>query len=102
MASTNQSAFEPILAAIRQAAEFVKGPLVRVTEPIWEAVAPTFRFVTSSVFRSMIAFGIVLLAVGAVISEGTVAGHLLIYGVTAIFVGVLGRGIVHWKLKNST
>ncbi|MCU4743310.1 hypothetical protein [Natronoglomus mannanivorans] len=101
MASTNRSAFESVLAATRQAVEFVWIPLTRVIEPIWERVAPAFRFVTSSVFRFLIAFGIVLLAIGAAIGEGTAAGHLLIYGATAIFLGILGRGIVHWKLKNS-
>lgn len=102
MASTNRSAFEPVLAATRQAVEFVRGPLTRVIEPIWEPVAPAFRFVTSSAFRFLIVFGIVLLAIGAVIGEGTAAGHLLIYGVTAVVLGVLGRGVIHWKLKNST
>lgn len=101
MSSTNRSAFEPVLATTRQAVAFVRGPLTRLTAPIWEPLAPAVRLVTSSVFRFLIALGVVLLASGAAIGEGTVAGHLLIYGATAVFIGILGRGIIRWKLKNS-
>lgn len=97
MASSNTPSFEPVIAGIRRAARRLRTTCEPVLTPTYRAG----RFVTSSVFRSLILFGIVLLVLGATVIEGILAGHFGIYGATAIFVGVLGRLVIRWKLKDS-
>ncbi len=58
------------------------------------------RFITGSFWRFMIAFGVVLLVSGMAIGVGIMAGHLAIYGGSAVIVGVLGRSIARWKLRS--
>lgn len=77
-------------------------PLTEILEPVRGPVYRVYQFLTSSVFRFLILLGLVLLAAGAVIQHGVIAGHLGLYGATAVFVGVLGRLIIRWKLKHST
>lgn len=102
MVPTNRSTVEPVLSTARQTATLARNSIIRLIKPIWRLLSPAVQFVTSSLFRFLIAFGFVVIGLGAIRGEGVLAGHFLIYGTTAVFIGVLGRGVVHWKLKNST
>lgn len=66
-------------------------------EPVLVPVVKAFQFLFASTSRFLIIFGIALIALGAVLWQGTVAGHLGIYGGTAIAIGVLARLLVRWK-----
>lgn len=73
-----------------------KSSIDSVTDSLWRGV----HYVTSSFFRFLIAFGVLLVVIAATLLEGIVAGHLGIYGITAIVTGIAGRLIVNWKLKD--
>lgn len=97
MASSNRSASEPGSTVRR-----IRNRIERLMEPIWEPLGAVLQFVTSSFFRFMLILGLVFLITGALRGEGVIAGHLLIYGATAILLGAVGRAVTRWKLKNST
>lgn len=98
MASTNRSTSEQDSSGSRDNWDRFAG----LADPIWGPLAMAIEFVTSSFFRFMLILGLAFLLLGALLSEGVMAGHLLVYGVTAIFLGVLGRAITYWKLKDAT
>lgn len=69
-------------------------------EPILRPLQRAIGYVTSSFFRFMILFGLVFVGIGILMGEGIVAGHLGIYGWTAVGIGIVGRVIIHWKIKD--
>lgn len=69
-------------------------------EQIGGVVTRIGRFVFGSFFRFMILLGVLLHAMGYFWAGDIVAGHLLIYGSTAIAVGVIGRVITWWKIQD--
>jgi hypothetical protein len=58
-----------------------------------------WRFLFGSVFRFLLIIGLVLLALGATVFDGIIAGHLALYGVSAVAVGLLGRIVVVWRVQ---
>lgn len=72
------------------------GRLLGPVDPVFEWVV---RFLFGSAFRFLILVGIVFITIGAAASEGTMAGHMGLYGVTSILVGVVGLAISRWKVK---
>lgn len=90
MASSNVPSLERVRSRI--------GPVV---EPVWAPLRDAISFVMSSFFRFLIFLGIVFLIVGTTAVDGVIAGHFGIYGATAILIGVVGRLIIHLKLKDS-
>lgn len=90
MASRNVPSIGQDLSEIQAALKPILSPLLRA-----------ISFVFSSFFRFMIFLGIVLLIASAMVAEGVVAGHLGIYGGTAVLAGVVGRIVIHWKLKDT-
>lgn len=74
---------------------------IPVPDPVVEAGETTAHVLFGSFFRFLIALGIVLLVLGAVVVEGVIAGHFGIYGATAILLGVVGRLIIHWKVRGT-
>lgn len=91
MSSPHRSNTETIVMITRQLLEPALGPISQI-----------YHFFTSSFFRFLIGFGVLLILAGAVVQYGPVAGHLGLYGATSIVVGVLGRVIIRLKLKKST
>ena len=90
MASSTRSTLEPIRSALGRTVEPVRGPVSR-----------TVGFLTGSFFRFLIFLGLLLLGMAMVTANGVIAGHLGIYGVSAVLIGVLGRAVVRWKLRHS-
>lgn len=97
MASSTTSPVAEFVGGVRHTLERIGDKL----EPVLAPIRIVFGFIFSSFFRVMILLGIVLLLLGLFVVEGTEAGHLGIYGVSAILIGVVGRIIVHWQLKDS-
>lgn len=81
--------------------EPTRSTLSRTVVPIQKSVIRVVQWTTSSVWRFLIALGIVLIVVGAVRWDGVMAAHLGIYGGTALILGVLGRLFVRRKIKSS-
>lgn len=90
MTTSNMLDFGRVTARIR-----------RSLGPIWSPLTHAVSFVIGSVFRFLIVLGIVFLVLAITVVEGTLAGHFGIYGITAVFIGVLGRAVAHWKIRES-
>lgn len=71
----------------------------RLLEPIEPVLEWLLGVVFGSVFRFLILVGITFIIIAVVRGEGTVAGHLGLYGATAITIGIAGWAISKWKLK---
>lgn len=67
---------------------------------VLNGVGTVWTLLFGSVFRFLIILGILLFALAVTWGEGIAAGHLAIYSGTAIFIGVLGRIIVWWKIQD--
>lgn len=69
--------------------------------PVTEAADRFLSLVFGSVFRSLFALGTLLLVLGATVADGPLAGHLGIYGSTAILLGAVSWGITYLKLRDA-
>lgn len=98
MASSNTSHSEPVTTRMRRIAERAWTTFEPIATPVYRGG----RFVTGSFFRFLIVLGLVLLATGAFVVDGILAGHLGIYGSSAVIVGIVGRLVIRWKLKDSS
>ena len=99
MSSSSVSKVEAVRTAVWRAVEPVADPIRRALEPVWEPLRSGLRYVLGSFFRFLILIGLILVGIGVVFADGVVAGHLGIYGWTAVFIGVLGRLIIRWKVN---
>lgn len=70
------------------------------TRQIGEILAGIGSFVVGSFFRFMILLGILFHTLGYFWAEDIIAGHLAVYGTTAIVIGVVGWFIVWWKIQD--
>lgn len=59
-----------------------------------------WEFLFGSVLRFLIIFGVVMFLVALTWAEGVVAGHLGIYALSAIVIGVIGRAVMWWKIQD--
>lgn len=66
---------------------------------IQRVIKRSWSFLFGSFFRFLILLGLLFHAMGAFWVEGIKAGHLAIYGTTAIGIGVLGWVISWWKIQ---
>lgn len=97
MASNNVSTVEKITDILRQSINRFRRQLEPVVSPLTRAIS----FVLGSFFRFSISLGVILLALGALVLEGHMAGHFGVYGSTAILMGIVGRLIIHLKVSDS-
>lgn len=101
MPSSSDSTTGRIRAMVNRTIHPAWNTVSHTTEPIWKAAIRAIKYVTSSVYRFLIMLGIVLIAAGVVLWDGPTAAHLGIYGATALSIGVIGRFIVHSKIKGA-
>lgn len=97
MASTNESSVERVIDGVRSTVNTI----ISVLDPVLQPLRLAGGFIFSSFFRFLIFLGVVLAAIGVAFYDGHVAGHLGIYGGTAILIGIVGRLIIHWKVSDS-
>ena len=65
-----------------------------------DVVDRVWQLLFGSALRFLIFLGVVLFVLAATWAEGVTAGHLGIYGVTGVLVGVVGRAIVWWRTQD--
>lgn len=70
-------------------------------DPVLTPLGRAAHYIASSFFRVLIVLGLLMFALAVVGAEGIVAAHLGIYAASAVGVGVVGRAIVWWKLRDS-
>lgn len=79
------------------------GSIRSMIRQLFEPVEPVLEWVLwvifGSAFRFLILLGITFIAIAIVRGEGAIAGHLGLYGATAIAIGIAGWVISKWKVK---